>query len=41
MPSNKMVFMKKSTKAVLSMKTRQPVLTPTEIFYEEEYKRHD
>ena len=34
-------FMKKSTKAVLSMKTRQPVLTPTEILYDKEYKRQD
>jgi len=33
-------LMKKSIKGILSMKTRQPVLTPTEIFYEEEYKRH-
>ena len=33
-------LMKKSVKAILSMKTRQPVLTPTDIFYEEEYKRY-
>lgn len=33
-------LMKKSIKAILSMKTHQPVLTPTEIFYEEEYKRY-
>lgn len=32
-------LMKKSIKAILSMKTRQPVLTASEIFYEEEYKR--
>lgn len=31
-------LMKKSIKAILSMKTRQPIPTPTEIFYEEEYK---
>ena len=33
--------MKKSTRAVLSMKTRQPILTPTEIFYEEDYKPYE
>ena len=33
-------LMKKSVKVILSMKTQQPVLTPTEIFYEEEYKRY-
>lgn len=33
-------LMKKSIKVILSMRTRQPVLTPTEIFYEEEYKRY-
>lgn len=31
-------LMKKSIKVILSMKTRQPVLTPTEIFYKERYK---
>jgi hypothetical protein len=34
-------LMKKSTKAVLSMKTRQPILTPTDIFYEGDYKRYE
>ncbi len=33
-------LMKNSVKAILSMKTRQPVLTPTEIFYEKEYKHY-
>ncbi len=33
-------LMKKSIKVILSMKTRQPILSPTEIFYEEDYKHH-
>jgi nucleotide-binding universal stress UspA family protein len=33
-------LMKNSTKVILSMSSQQPVLTPTEIFYEEEYKRY-
>lgn len=33
-------LMKNSTKVILSMRSQQPVLTPTEIFYEEEYKRY-
>jgi nucleotide-binding universal stress UspA family protein len=34
-------LMKKSVKAILSMKTQQPVLTPTEIFFEKEYRRYN
>ncbi|MFY7672023.1 universal stress protein [Tenacibaculum sp. MEBiC06402] len=33
-------LMKISVKAILSMKTRQPVITPTEIFYEKDYKHY-
>jgi nucleotide-binding universal stress UspA family protein len=33
-------LMKKSIKVILSMKSSQPLLTPTEIFYEEDYKRY-
>jgi nucleotide-binding universal stress UspA family protein len=33
-------LMRNSVKAILSMRTQQPVLTPTEIFYEKEYKRY-
>ncbi|TCP23614.1 nucleotide-binding universal stress UspA family protein [Tenacibaculum skagerrakense] len=33
-------LMKISVKAILSMKTRQPVITPTEIFYEKGYKHY-
>jgi hypothetical protein len=32
--------MRNSVKAILSMRTQQPVLTPTEIFYEKEYRRY-
>ena len=32
-------LMKKSIKVILSLRSRQPVLTPTEILYKEEYKR--
>jgi nucleotide-binding universal stress UspA family protein len=33
-------LMKRSVRVILSMKTHQPVRTPTEIFYTEEYKRY-
>jgi nucleotide-binding universal stress UspA family protein len=33
-------LMRNSVKAILSMRTQQPVLTPTEIFYEKEYRRY-
>lgn len=33
-------LMRNSVKAILSMRTQQPVLTPTEIFYEEEYRSY-
>lgn len=34
-------LMKKSIKVILSMKTQQPVLTPGEVFYAEQYKRFE
>lgn len=33
-------LMKKSVKVILSMKTHQPILTPTEIYYTKVYKRY-
>lgn len=33
-------LMKDSVRVILSMKAQQPILTPTEIFYEDEYKRY-